>query len=241
MSGDLEDIGMGVQGRAYTQDFGAGAGTPHIPVAMGAHAPEHPNYTVEYWATWEDDDGPAGLFVETDSNCIEMDRIAGSSSRGGWFTEAEVEDGCVAYRFVWESDDGFTGALPQEGAYQYGAGCSEWVEDAPLGCHPEEEEEEQQEEEEEEPEDEEEGESGSGDPGGDPGGDEPGGDEPDAGDPDDSGGRDDRSCDPTAGSCFGDEDDAPVAKGCSTAPGEPAMPLGVWFLLGLGMLIRRQD
>jgi uncharacterized protein YkwD len=133
MSAAFTDLGCGIQGAYYTQDFGGGAGQPHQPVAMGVHTPERPQGTVTFLATF-DDSAPAWFGVETPTACLELERTVGSARRGGWSTQAGAEAGCVAYRFLWRTGGGGQGAMPSTGAYQYGAGCEPWVAEAPAGC-----------------------------------------------------------------------------------------------------------
>ena len=138
MEGDFEDIGTGVDGLYYTQDFGGGLGQAHQEVAMGIHYPQIPSGSVEFMATWKDSQGPDELWVETDDDCIEMSLEAGTESRGAWSVSTSADSGCQAYRFVWADGDDYH-SLPTEGAYQYGRNCAEWVSDAPETCLPEEE------------------------------------------------------------------------------------------------------
>jgi len=135
MESDFEDIGTGVDGMYYTQDFGGGANRTHQEVAMGVHSPQTPSGQVEFLATWSDDRGPDTLWVETESDCIEMDLEAGTESRGAWSVSTSSDSGCQAYRFVWP-ESGDYDSLPTEGAYQYGSGCAEWVSEAPETCIP---------------------------------------------------------------------------------------------------------
>jgi hypothetical protein len=133
MSAAFTDIGCGVQAAYYTQDFGGGAGQAHQSVAMGVHSPEHPTGSVDFWATF-DAEAPRWFGVETDTDCIELERIAGTGTRGGWHAQAQAGGGCVPYRFRWETSDGAVGVMPGSGAYQYGSGCALWVAQAPGAC-----------------------------------------------------------------------------------------------------------
>jgi len=134
MDGDLEDIGTGMTGRSYTQDFGAGANTAHVEVAMGIHLPETPSSEVQFLATYDDGQDPLGLWVETASDCFEMDPIAGAASRGAYSVDTDAESGCSSYRFTWTTASGTKGNLPATGAYVYGEDCPSWTEAEPSGC-----------------------------------------------------------------------------------------------------------
>ncbi len=133
MSAAFTDLGCGIQGAYYTQDFGGGAAQPHQPVAMGVHTPERPTGSVTFLATF-DDAAPAWFGVETATACLALERVVGSARRGGWSVQASAEAGCVPYRFVWRTTAGEQGAMPSTGAYQYGAGCEPWVTRSPGGC-----------------------------------------------------------------------------------------------------------
>lgn len=137
MEASFEDMGGGVKGEYYTQDFGGGAGTPHVPVAMGVHQPEVPTRTVTWTATWSDDAPPAQLSVETDDACVELARTVGTDSLGAWQASQDAASGCTTYRFFWITADGDTGSLPANGGYQAGQGCPAWTDQAPLACQPE--------------------------------------------------------------------------------------------------------
>ncbi len=133
MSASFTDLGCGIQGVYYTQDFGGGAGQPAQPVAMGVHLPERPAGRVSYLATW-DSAAPRWFGVETSDDCIELERFVGTDARGGWAAEADSTTGCVAYRFRWETQGGAIGFMPTSGAYQFGSDCEAWTSTAPEGC-----------------------------------------------------------------------------------------------------------
>ena len=82
MEAAFEDIGTGIDGLYYTQDFGGGSEQDHQPVAMGVHSPQVPNNDVEYLATWNDERGPESLWVETTTSCSEMSLEAGTEAVG---------------------------------------------------------------------------------------------------------------------------------------------------------------
>jgi MYXO-CTERM domain-containing protein len=227
MAADFEDIGTGVINRSYTQDFGAGAGTPHIQIAMGIHLPEVPTRQVEFMVTYEDDEAPGGVWVETHSSCHSMEHMAGSGDRGAYRVEVESEDDCVPYRFTWESGSGIGGVLPETGAYVYGDGCPEWTDEEPTGCTT------QEEESSEDPDNDDDGGSSDGD------GSSDGESESDSDAPT---GQRDSDCPGGVASCIENESNEPLeGKACSTAPGRPAEGL---MLLGIAALIgrlRRRD
>ncbi len=134
MSGSMEHLGVGVDGTWYTQDFGGGGGGDRPPVAMGVHTPQSPLASVTYWATWQGVAAPGLLAVDSDNGCVDLVLSVGSATQGAYTADDGVADGCVRYRFVWETAEGATGAIPASGSWQYGAGCEAYVDGAPGSC-----------------------------------------------------------------------------------------------------------
>lgn len=219
MEAAFEDLGVGVDGTWYTQDFGGGARTPHQPVAMGAHQPELPSRDVTFLATWQDGAAPVTFAVETDDACVDLARVAGDDTRGAWTADADAGAGCQRYRFVWTTADGDAGALPGTGSYQYGSGCEAWVASVPAGC------------------DEGGGEPGDDTGGGDTGGGDPGGDDTAGGD---DGGADDGGGDEGGGDDRPDrpagDDELKMTTGCASAGGAG----GAWLVLASLLALRRR-
>ena len=215
MAADFEDIGTGVISRSYTQNFGAGAGTPHIQVAMGVHVPEVPTREVEFVATYDDSEAPLVLAVETDDECLEMALSAGDPARGAYAAVGQAADGCVPYRFTWESGDGILGVLPESGAYLYGEGCDEWTDAEPDGCSPS--------ESDDDPSDQ---------PDGDNGADDANGDGLD--DQQSEAGSRNSDCPGGVASCLSEDDKTEPAAGCATVSMSPASG---WLSLILAPLI----
>ncbi len=137
MHADFEHMGTGVDDQYYTQDFGGGGAAVQSPAAMGVHLPRIPTDTVTFLTTWDAAAAPAVFAVETIDACLDMEELVGTPERGAWQVEAAAGADCQAYRFVWETASGETGALPESGAYQYGEGCAPWIDAEPLGCAPE--------------------------------------------------------------------------------------------------------
>jgi hypothetical protein len=136
MAEDFEDMGTGITGKYYTQDFGGGADSEHEPLAMGVHSPRVPKTGVSFFTTWLDNQAPASLLVETDTVCEPMVHFLGDPEAGGYKLEMDEEAGCVPYRFLYEESSGQTGALPTTGAWVYGKNCELWTEVEPEGCTP---------------------------------------------------------------------------------------------------------
>ncbi len=217
MSASFEDLGVGIEDDYYTQDFGGGARTPHVPVAMGVHTPERPSRDLTFLATWSDSARPLALQVETEHQCSDLSLTAGSAARGLWEVDLEAGSGCQRYRFVWETEGGVLGALPATGSYVYGQGCTLADPTISGACEPEEPED--PEPEEEDPETGTDTETDDPETGGEPGDCRPS-DEDRNGD-----------CQPDRELSSG----AP-ATGCSAAPG-PAS--AAWLLVLIGSLRRR--
>ena len=134
MSGSMQHLGAGVDGTWYTQDFGGGGNTDTPPVAMGVHSPQVPVAKVTYWTTWGGLDAPADLAVDSDEGCVTLELEAGTQERGAWVGEDDAGEGCVRYRFVWETASGETGAIPASGSWQYGQGCEAFVYEVAGSC-----------------------------------------------------------------------------------------------------------
>jgi hypothetical protein len=219
MEGEFEDLGTGVAGRYYTQDFGGGAHGVDLPVDMAIQVPEAPTSSVRFYATWDWSEAPATLQVETEEACEDMSMLVGTDSRGGWSLDSNPESGCVPWRISWTTGSA-AGVLPESGAWQYGEGCPLWTAFAPTGCTPEPE---------------------PGDEGGDGGGADTGTTDGDTADPcPELGPEEDRN-----GDCIADDaphgDKEGAGCGCaSTRAGSTGLPTLLFGLLALGVQRRRQ-
>ena len=119
---DYNELGTGVLGTMYTQDFAAGIVETLSPIAMGLHTPELPSTTVGFLADWEDR-APDSVEVIVDGQTYPM-TLAYGTERLGVFeaTDIEIGEGCHSYWFNWVIDDR-SGSYPELGSYLFGVGC----------------------------------------------------------------------------------------------------------------------
>ena len=128
MSGDYTELGTGVVGDYYTQDFGGASITPPGPVAMATHTPESPAREVTFLADWQDAAAPAAYAVVLDGTAYDLALTYGTDTQGvfsvtvGW--DNTVTD-CAPYYFRWTDADGASGTFPEAGSYLLGKGCTE--------------------------------------------------------------------------------------------------------------------
>lgn len=221
MSTSFDEMGTGVSGTYYTQDFGNGT-PPNRAIAMGIHVPANPSGTVQLGADWAFEVGPDALYAVLDGERHDLSLFVGDPDGwSAWATEVSVGSGCHEYYFVGEAQ-GQRQTFPESGSYGFGA-CSfddpgaGWLSgQIPLA------------------------DEGDPDPGTTGGTDRPpsdGPDAPDEGDDDDT--TDDDTTDDDDGTTSSDagDDAAPAAMGCSTTPG---LPVRGGLFLALIALIRRR-
>lgn len=136
MGGDYTELGTGVSGSYYTQDFAAGTADTDSPVAMGLHSPQSPSAELDFYADWQDDDAPVMLDIVVDGQASPLELAWGDETQGIFATRLSWEDdgGCHAYFFTWETAAGLTGSFPESGSYLIGS-CDEdydWI-DGQMG------------------------------------------------------------------------------------------------------------
>ena len=123
---DWVELGTGVVGTYYTQNFGGGAADTAGAVKMGAHWPVDALVRAELYADWHDDAAPERFNVVVDGKATAMTLEYGAAEMGVYLAELEHDNaGCHAYFFVWETAEGDTGAFPEGGSYLYGEGCAD--------------------------------------------------------------------------------------------------------------------
>lgn len=122
MRSSFTELGTGVTGTYYTQDFGGGAVNWGEPVAMGSHTPESATDSATFMVDWSDVEPPASLAVVIDGESTELDLLHGAAEMGIYAGEATAPEtgGCHEYYFAWTSSTGDTGAFPEEGSYLMG-------------------------------------------------------------------------------------------------------------------------
>ncbi|NOY25075.1 MAG: CAP domain-containing protein [Oligoflexia bacterium] len=136
---DYNELGTGIVGEYYTQDFGVGELDSTGPVAMGAHTPQDPSDSADFMADWLNAAAPVRLAVVLDRAMTDLELLYGTDTRGVFATTLALEPiDCHLYYFTWETADGTTGTFPEQGSYTFGGGCTDgigWVPDQadPMG------------------------------------------------------------------------------------------------------------
>ncbi len=123
---DWIELGTGVVGTYYTQDFGGGAADTDAPVKMGTHWPLDALADAEFYADWVDSDPPARLLAVVDGRAEPMTLEHGAEDMGIFHVALSHDSAdCHSYWFYWETEAGDSGHFPEEGSYLYGSGCAD--------------------------------------------------------------------------------------------------------------------
>ena len=124
MSPDYEELGTGVAGTYYTQDFGSrGANISANPIRMGAHTPFEVLTEVTFLADWFDvAGGPTKFDVIVNGDPQPLELVYGSPDQGVYTTSLSIDAGpCYQYFFRAERTDGRVETFPEDGAYGLGS------------------------------------------------------------------------------------------------------------------------
>ena len=122
MATDFDELGTGVSGTYYTQDFGDG-NPPVRALAMGIHLPVNPTDNVDLGVDWTLSTAPDAVFAVVDGERFDLDLYRGDPSGWSvWSTRVSIGGGCHEYYFVGESA-GIVQTFPEDGSYTFG-GCS---------------------------------------------------------------------------------------------------------------------
>ncbi len=122
MSTNFDELGTGVSGSYYTQDFGGG-GPPQRALAMGIHLPKSPSGQVDFGVDWTLDEAPDALFVVVDGERVDLSPLLGDPAGWSvWSARVNVGGGCHEYYFVGEAN-GSKQTYPEDGSYTFG-GCA---------------------------------------------------------------------------------------------------------------------
>ena len=125
------ELGTGVVGTYYTQDFGGGEADTTAPVVMGTHWPIGALASAELLADWHDAEPPARMLVIVDGRAEPMSLEHGAADMGIYMAEVDHDDaGCHTYFFAWETAAGDQGTFPEDGSYLYGEGCADAYDEA---------------------------------------------------------------------------------------------------------------
>jgi uncharacterized protein (TIGR03382 family) len=119
MSANYNELGAGVSGTYFTQDFGYRAAAPERAMTMGIHLPRVPAAEVTLYVDWSFDTAPDALFVVLDGVRHDLDLVIGTDTRGVWGTTTGAPGGCQSYWFQAEAG-GRTETFPEDGSYGFG-------------------------------------------------------------------------------------------------------------------------
>lgn len=119
MEGGFDELGVGVVGSYYTQDFG-GRGISGPAIAMAAHTPIVPSGTVDFRGDWNGGGDPDSYVVVLDGEAHDLAREVGDGGLGIFHATVTVEaGGCHSY-FVEATAGGVTTRFPEDGSYGWG-------------------------------------------------------------------------------------------------------------------------
>ncbi len=130
MRGSFNELGGGVSGTYYTQDFGGGAPNWEQPMAMGSHSPGEATDGATFLADWQDAEAPASFVVVIDGNPNALALLHGAPEQGIYSADVTPASAdCHEYYFAWTDSQGAEASFPEEGSYQYGKDCGDalWV------------------------------------------------------------------------------------------------------------------
>ena len=129
MSGDFNEMGGGVDGTYYTQDFASGElkeGDPPVRMAIEDSASRTfdtgDTFTHGWYADWGDDAAPASITVIQDGIETPMVLLVGEPEQGLYAVD-EPEGGtetCHQWYVLWETAAGLKGTFPAEGSFLQG-------------------------------------------------------------------------------------------------------------------------
>jgi uncharacterized protein (TIGR03382 family) len=125
MNPDYNELGVGVVGTYYTQDFAAGVLETDGPIAMGNHSPEVPTSTVDFLVDYQGGE-PDRLEVVLDGKASPVLLTFGAPDQGVYTTTVVVAPNasCHSYYFQWREGSA-SGTFPEDGSYLFGSGCTE--------------------------------------------------------------------------------------------------------------------
>lgn len=122
MASDWEELGTGVSGRYYTQDFGLrGIDVGRHPLAMGAH--QRRGGDVDLLVSFFHSKSPERIEAVINGEPKKLALRYGTRSNGVFGTTVPDDGGCTTYYFRANLAGGGSGRFPEEGEYGFG-GCS---------------------------------------------------------------------------------------------------------------------
>ncbi len=131
MSGSYNELGTGVVGSYYTQDFAASTVDSPDNIAMGVHTPAIPSAgdDVTFYADYQGP-GPDRLEVILTGQPYELELLYGTEEQGVWAVDLTFPDGihhgdgCEQYYFLYTDSQG-QGRFPETGSYRVGQECED--------------------------------------------------------------------------------------------------------------------
>ncbi len=129
MSPSYLELGTGVVGAYYTQNFGGGSADSDSPVRMALHVPEDPgsSESTEFFADYAGS-GLVHLELWLDGKAHDMDLEWGEAEMGVYRTEVEVNRTACSEYYFRVLDDSGSWTFPTDGSYLAGAECEGlWV------------------------------------------------------------------------------------------------------------------
>jgi len=117
------DLGTGVVGVWYTQNFGQrDFDTTAFAARTGIHLPRYPNAAADYQlSVYTEDVPPLAVRVVANGQPHPMSVRLGSETNGIYeAVEVPISEDCTAYWFEVEQDGGEIDRYPQDGAYGFG-------------------------------------------------------------------------------------------------------------------------
>lgn len=119
MSAGYDELGTGVSGDYWTQDFGNGD-APDRVMAMGLHLPEDPGGEVSLAVDLEVPTPVDAIYAVLDGDRVDLQLELGTDTLGLWTASASVSSGdCHVYYFVAESGP-LVETWPEDGSYGFG-------------------------------------------------------------------------------------------------------------------------
>ncbi|MCB9684771.1 MAG: CAP domain-containing protein [Alphaproteobacteria bacterium] len=140
MSSTYNELGTGVAGNYYTQDFARG-NVPTRGMGIGLHQPEQPQGQAALAVDFDAEVVPDEIYVVVAGERFDLDLVQGTEQRGIYRTTVPGGSGCRPYYFVAKAG-AYTETWPQDGSYGWG-NCAwddpsaRWLdEQAPLPTPP---------------------------------------------------------------------------------------------------------
>ncbi|MDP6931792.1 MAG: CAP domain-containing protein [Myxococcota bacterium] len=120
MESAFEELGTGVKGTYYTQDFGARGVSPRR-LSMAHHKPRNPSNKVTFYADYYHDGGKAPdlMLVVLDEEELEMELEYGTEDMGIYKVRTDAGTGCRLYHVETTVGNNST-RFPAEGRYGWG-------------------------------------------------------------------------------------------------------------------------